>query len=163
MILPGSFCAAHFALRLLVGMNSFSYTDAAHAAAVEDDEGAEVLEAPVLSFVEEADELKSIIQQLPASRTKEDLYARFEKIVSCCGGFIVAVYINSLQLDRYQEQPQLLDPHLDLWITSLMSYVLEHNNDVVFTNNILRLVYFISKVRGFRAIGMWLCVTMWPR
>ena len=34
-----------------------------------------------------------------------------------------------------------------------MGYVVDHNDDVIFTNSVLRLVYFISKVRGFRGIG----------
>ena len=62
---------------LLSAMNSFSYTDAAHQRSRMTMK--EALQAPC-SFVE-ADELKEILQQLPSNRTKEDLFARFEKIV----------------------------------------------------------------------------------
>jgi hypothetical protein len=65
-------------------MASFSFTDVVEKQDQVDDEGAEVLTMPTLSFVEEAKELMDLISSwsVPDAKRAESSFDRFEKIVS---------------------------------------------------------------------------------
>jgi hypothetical protein len=70
-----------------------------------------------------------------------------------------------IQLDKYQEQPQLLDPHLETLISGLMRacrvYVSEKRSIDSRGAKLFRIVYWFTKVRGSKTICMYSTRT-WP-
>lgn len=59
------------------------------------------------------------------------------------------------QLERYQEQPQLLDSMLEGMVVPLMQLARENTENIEELNNILRAVYVLTKVRGYKTVGEW--------
>lgn len=75
------------------------------------------------------------------------------------------------QLEKYQEQPSLLDPHMEGLVVPLMRRVRAHRDRSVagssepeedaFVLAIFRLLYTLCKVRGYKTVGMSLhCAAM---
>ena len=63
------------------------------------------------------------------------------------------------QLQRYQEQPELLDPHLELIITPLMRIACRGMSDarpvaLDACHRVFRVIYTLAKVRGYKTIGV---------
>ena len=118
----------------------FAQAHTEHADELQDiADDAEHLQHAVHSFVEEASELSSLILSLSEQRNQHD-ETRLKRIIDI--------------LEKYQEQPQLLDPHLENIITPLMQFVCEFSDDQKFIYNCLKFVYILSKVRGFKTVGM---------
>ena len=96
------------------------------------------------------------------SKTSFEESEEFTKLLQCLAASNSAaldVERMCLILDKYQEQPQLLDPHLEQILSFLTSSILELLKD---PDNILiyyycRVVYRISKVRGPKSIGIASC------
>lgn len=125
-------------------MASYGFADAQAAGGDEDArEGVDdaELQPAMHSFLEERDELFSLIASLndQSNRHKESVFKRITEIV-----------------EKYQEQPQLLDPHLENAITPIMQYVRDFSDDIIFIYNCLKLVYIFSKVRGHKTIGIYI-------
>lgn len=68
--------------------------------------------------------------------------------------------LSALQLDEYQEQSYLLDPHLDRLINPLLQTFRRHVRKAGASLNTARvgrlaeLLYFFTKVRGAKTVGM---------
>jgi hypothetical protein len=58
-------------------------------------------------------------------------------------------------MDKYQEQPHLLDPHLDNIIDKLFGLVRMEDAPPTLTQNAFKFIYLISKVRGPKVIVRW--------
>lgn len=57
-------------------------------------------------------------------------------------------------LERYQEQPELLDPHLESIVTALISYVPRKLGkfDNPLLNRVFQVLYTLMKTRGYKTI-----------
>uniref|UniRef100_A0A8C5E7Q7 Tubulin-specific chaperone D n=1 Tax=Gouania willdenowi TaxID=441366 RepID=A0A8C5E7Q7_GOUWI len=55
-----------------------------------------------------------------------------------------------LILDRYQDQPHLLDPHLGSLFSLLLEFVRNEKSELSLVHLSFQFLYFISKVRGFK-------------
>lgn len=57
-------------------------------------------------------------------------------------------------LERYQEQPELLDPHLEAMVTALISYVPRklEKFDNSLLNRVFQVLYTLMKTRGYKTI-----------
>ena len=55
-------------------------------------------------------------------------------------------------LEQYQEQPGLLDPHLETWVTPMMNQVYEAIANKGDPHFLLELVYVLCKVRGHKTV-----------
>lgn len=72
---------------------------------------------------------------------------------------IVILWVITWQLDEYQEQPYLLDPHLELLLSPLIAAFRTHIKlphpqlDTPRLQRISHLIYFFTKVRGAKTIG----------
>jgi len=55
-------------------------------------------------------------------------------------------------VDEYLEQPHLLDPHLDMLLRKLISYILKKNSLKLESDVAFRYLYLICKVRGYKNI-----------
>lgn len=77
-----------------------------------------------------------------------------------------------IQLDEYQEQSYLIDPHLEAFIVPVVKALQELtrrcSNDVACMQKMLRstdvqrlarLLYYYTKVRGYKTIGESVCIT----
>lgn len=85
------------------------------------------------------DELKALAQhQTPSTdiRVVERNWQRFSFI-----------------LDQYQEQPHLIDSHLDGLLTKIISIIREDCLDYEVKHSAFRCLYFISKVRGYKVVA----------
>eukprot|EP00284_Hemiselmis_tepida_P016887 CAMPEP_0174932034 /NCGR_PEP_ID=MMETSP1355-20121228/35491_1 /TAXON_ID=464990 /ORGANISM="Hemiselmis tepida, Strain CCMP443" /LENGTH=171 /DNA_ID=CAMNT_0016178431 /DNA_START=16 /DNA_END=527 /DNA_ORIENTATION=- len=107
------------------------------AAEVEAGGGEKTVHEAFESFVVEAKEMKELLSTLAET---PDGQAR----------------INSI-LDKYQEQSQLLDPHLEEMVTKLMGIVRAAGNDSLHdSKGALRrassVLYTVTKVRGFKTV-----------
>ncbi|KAG8231470.1 hypothetical protein J437_LFUL000187 [Ladona fulva] len=69
------------------------------------------------------------------SNTAEVAYERYSKI-----------------LDEYQEQPHLLDPHLDTMLTALVKIVKDCEEVDDLAHYCFKYIYFITKVRGHKVV-----------
>jgi hypothetical protein len=71
---------------------------------------------------------------------------------------LCSLFFSCSQLQRYQEQPELLDPHLELIITPLMLIACRGMSDVRpaaldACHRVFRVIYTLAKVRGYKTIG----------
>jgi hypothetical protein len=60
------------------------------------------------------------------------------------------------QLQRYQEQPELLDPHIEAMVTPMMDMIRRLMNDPTsqaVCHRVFRVIYTLAKVRGYKTIG----------
>jgi hypothetical protein len=55
-------------------------------------------------------------------------------------------------LNQYQEQPHLLDPHLDSMLDKLISIVRHEESSVELKHATFAYLYFIMKVRGYKVV-----------
>jgi len=133
------------------------------------------------SFVVEAKELVRLVLDLVANGPQEDTkaaVARVKEIVRHNMSFLITKSTKSTlisrsnqQLEKYQEQPSLLDPHMEGLVVPLMRRVRAHRDRSVagssepeedaFVLAIFRLLYTLCKVRGYKTVGMSLhCAAM---
>ncbi|KAL0043717.1 hypothetical protein WJX82_009809 [Trebouxia sp. C0006] len=94
------------------------------------------------TYVEEADEISLLIRRTVESQGlgAQIAYSRFRKI-----------------LEKYQEQSQLLDPHLESMITPLsgllMKSALEPSSNSIFVvQHVSKLLWSIASVRGYKVV-----------
>ena len=59
----------------------------------------------------------------------------------------------SFILDQYQEQPHLIDPHLESILCKIITIIRDENLDVDTKHFAFRYFYFVSKVRGYKVIA----------
>ena len=59
----------------------------------------------------------------------------------------------SFILDQYQEQPHLIDSHLDGLLTKIIDIIREEGLDLEVKHVAFRCLYFISKVRGYKVVA----------
>lgn len=59
----------------------------------------------------------------------------------------------SFILDQYQEQPHLIDPHLENMINKLIQITKEVTIDSETKHLAFRYLYFIAKVRGYKVVS----------
>ena len=59
----------------------------------------------------------------------------------------------SFILDQYQEQPHLIDSHLDGLLTKIINIIREEVLDYEVKHVAFRCLYFISKVRGYKVVA----------
>ncbi len=57
-------------------------------------------------------------------------------------------------MDKYQEQPQLLDPHLESIVSPLMKLIRASFEKKSFLNVLCKMIYILTKVRGYKTVGM---------
>ncbi|XP_062930349.1 tubulin-specific chaperone D [Mobula hypostoma] len=112
------------------------------AADVEQDEGAGgepdvIAKANSLHAFSESEEVRSL---LTALRTITDDQAASEILKQ---KFIVI-------MDKYQEQPHLLDPHLEWMLNMLLDIVRNEHSPSFLVHLAFRFLYLISKVRGYK-------------
>jgi hypothetical protein len=55
-------------------------------------------------------------------------------------------------LDRYQEQPHLLDPHLDTVLNKLISIVRNEESSIELKHATFKYLYIVMKVRGYKVV-----------
>eukprot|EP00698_Gefionella_okellyi_P015427 TRINITY_DN4352_c0_g1_i1.p1 TRINITY_DN4352_c0_g1~~TRINITY_DN4352_c0_g1_i1.p1 ORF type:complete len:1198 (-),score=203.98 TRINITY_DN4352_c0_g1_i1:1530-5069(-) len=116
-------------------MASFSFASTAiEDPTTEGTDESDALKAPVHSFVEEAGELCELVSGLASC----DIAAAVKRMTAI--------------FEKYQEQPYLLDPHLESVITPLMDHVRRNLACAEVVNPCLGLIYVLSKVRGFKTI-----------
>eukprot|EP00854_Cymbomonas_tetramitiformis_P010531 gene10531-12462_t len=113
---------------------------------MEDNEGElnkEIEDASEVTFVEEAAELTELVTLISESKGAPlpTEYKRFKQI-----------------LDRYQEQPQLLDPHIEGMVTPLTAALRElasetETIDLSSVQRVSHAVHILSTVRGHKTIA----------
>lgn len=59
----------------------------------------------------------------------------------------------SFILDQYQEQPHLIDSHLDSLLTKIIDIIREDGLSLEVKHSAFRCLYFISKVRGYKVVS----------
>ena len=59
----------------------------------------------------------------------------------------------SFILDQYQEQPHLIDPHLESMLNKLIQVTKEVTVDAETKHLAFRYLYFIAKVRGYKVVS----------
>lgn len=106
------------------------------------DGGDEVSFGTALDHFAESAELSSLVESLPQTcgdqTTLEASQERFTVI-----------------LDKYQEQPHLLDPYLESLISKLFALTQYQDAPPILMHQAFRYLYFISKVRGPKVIVRW--------
>lgn len=101
-------------------------------------EDAEVLaQACVLSEFTESTETRALISSLPDIH--HDTVSREATIEK----FVVI-------MDRYQEQPHLLDPHLEWMLNMLLEMIRSEKSPPLLVHLCFKFLYIISKVRGYK-------------
>lgn len=55
-------------------------------------------------------------------------------------------------IDKYQEQPHLLDPHLDGLLSELLTIAMSPATETTLTHQCFKFLYKITKVRGYKII-----------
>ncbi|GAB6032084.1 hypothetical protein CHUAL_010448 [Chamberlinius hualienensis] len=76
---------------------------------------------------------------------------------------IKSVYKNSVCLercleqftnifDKYQEQPHLLDPYLDIYLSQLLDVAMDSHSEDALKHQCFKLLYTITKVRGYKVV-----------
>eukprot|EP00742_Colponemidia_sp_Colp-10_P003876 GILJ01004127.1.p1 GENE.GILJ01004127.1~~GILJ01004127.1.p1 ORF type:complete len:1237 (-),score=209.83 GILJ01004127.1:67-3777(-) len=143
---------------LIANMSSVAVNEMPEAVALGEEFAAEAEEDIPLqfqTFVEEAPELealvKSIVQDIDANVDKPAVDTQFGKNID---RFIQI-------LEKYQEQPGLLDPHLESLLCPLMSQLRLLASRLLGVaekaiparyHQVFRVVYFFCKVRGYKTI-----------
>jgi len=89
------------------------------------------------SFVAEAKEVNDLIQNLANEKEKKNEQV-FQRVV--------------LILEKYQEQPQLLDPHLESMVTVIMNLARVNFDCPEFLHQLLKIIYVMTKVRGYKTV-----------
>lgn len=59
----------------------------------------------------------------------------------------------SFVLDQYQEQPHLIDSHLDKLLTKIIQIIREEELSFEAKHAAFRCLYFVSKVRGYKVVA----------
>eukprot|EP01114_Cavostelium_apophysatum_P022917 TRINITY_DN8458_c0_g1_i1.p1 TRINITY_DN8458_c0_g1~~TRINITY_DN8458_c0_g1_i1.p1 ORF type:complete len:441 (+),score=70.98 TRINITY_DN8458_c0_g1_i1:34-1323(+) len=90
------------------------------------------------SFVAESAELNQLIKTLMQELDQRTNDKIFERITTILG--------------KYQEQPQLLDPHMEHLVTTLMSLVRQNFDDPLFLSHLCKIIYVLAKVRGYKTV-----------
>lgn len=88
------------------------------------------------SFVKESKELNQLISNIEKDLLNDSLYSRCATII-----------------EKYQEQPHLLDPHLAELVIPLLRLARENFHQAEILQKLLKLTYIFIKVRGFRVLG----------
>ena len=111
------------------------------------------------TYVEEAAEIGLLVQQTVATRgaAAQTTYPRFRSIVSFDPLVLNRVRVESsalalLQLEKYQEQSQLLDPHLESMITPLSGLLMQSAlkpcaDSILVVQHVSKLLWSIASVR----------------
>ena len=60
-------------------------------------------------------------------------------------------------LEKYQEQPELLDPHLERIVIPMIAQLREGHLDTEARHGVFRLLYIVTKVRGYKAVVKCFC------
>ncbi|XP_050962035.1 tubulin-specific chaperone D [Labeo rohita] len=96
-----------------------------------------VVQACMLSEFSESTEVRALFSSLPDihhdAASKEDTIERFVVI-----------------MDRYQEQPHLLDPHLEWMLNMLLEMIRNEKSPPLLVHLCFKFLYIISKVRGYK-------------
>lgn len=94
-----------------------------------------------------------------------ELFAELPEVLEMIAGLPVALQteqfeksyeIFSERLGRYQEQPHLLDPHLDLLLSNLLVYVRDASSPAALYHAAFQYIYQLSKVRMFKVLVKYL-------
>jgi tubulin-specific chaperone D len=87
------------------------------------------------TFFAEASEVMALINDFTTGTTVSD-----ESIVTI--------------LEKYQEQPELLDSHLEAMVSPLMQIVRQQHTSTPLLHRCFKIVYCLCKVRGYKTVGM---------
>lgn len=99
--------------------------------------------------------------QQAALREKFQHLEEFEKLVASIGTVAVSgdnIAVETLYerclfiVDEYQEQPHLLDPHLENLLGKLLAYVRNEESKFEVIHLAFKIMYFITKARGYKVI-----------
>ncbi|KAG7262649.1 hypothetical protein CRUP_001489, partial [Coryphaenoides rupestris] len=91
----------------------------------------------VLGGLTEGDEIRALIRSLP------EIHGDPRATEVTTGRFLVI-------MDRYQEQPHLLDPHLEWMMNMLLDIARDEKSPPSLLHAGFRCLYIISKVRGYK-------------
>lgn len=94
----------------------------------------------------EHEEVKRLIDELKVSAQNQSANADFRQLERNWQRF-------SFILDQYQEQPHLLDPHLDEILLKIIGITREESQSVDVKHVAFRCLYFLAKVRGFKVVA----------
>ena len=67
----------------------------------------------------------------------------------------------SFVLDQYQEQPHLIDPHLEKILEKIITLIRNESLDPELKHETFRYLYFIAKVRGYKVVTRLLPHEVW--
>eukprot|EP00066_Takifugu_rubripes_P002691 XP_003964773.1 PREDICTED: tubulin-specific chaperone D [Takifugu rubripes] len=95
------------------------------------------IKASVLGGFGHIDETKKLISSLPEAH--EEMLSR-ELATERFGGI----------MNLYQEQPHLLDPHLDWMVAMILEFIRSENSPPSLVHLCFKFLYIISKVRGYK-------------
>ncbi|XP_046893536.1 tubulin-specific chaperone D [Hypomesus transpacificus] len=96
-----------------------------------------ITKTSVLGGFGESAETRALIASLP------EAYGDMVSRESCTEKFLVI-------MDRYQEQPHLLDPHLEWMLNMLLDLVRSEKSPPLLAHLGFKFLYIISKVRGYK-------------
>ncbi|MEQ2262657.1 hypothetical protein XENORESO_018458, partial [Xenotaenia resolanae] len=103
----------------------------------EEEDADVIVKTCVLGGFSESSETRTLIGSLPeiheAERVKEVAIEKFKVI-----------------MDRYQEQPHLLDPHLEWMTEMLLNFTRSENSPPSLVHLSFKFLFVISKVRGYK-------------
>lgn len=96
-----------------------------------------VAQACVLSEFSESDDTRALISSLP------DIHHDTASREATIEKFLV-------NMDHYQEQPHLLDPHLEWMLNMLLEMIRNEKSPPLLVHLCFKFLYIISKVRGYK-------------
>ncbi|KAM4664656.1 tubulin-specific chaperone D [Discoglossus pictus] len=104
----------------------------------EDEGGTDVIASGcILESLTESREIRDLIGSLPV------VYDELVSMEVCTQRFIVI-------MDKYQEQPHLLDPHLEWMLDLLLEIIRDEQSPPPLYHLAFKFLYIISKVRGYK-------------
>ncbi|XP_031432213.1 tubulin-specific chaperone D [Clupea harengus] len=103
----------------------------------EDGVGETDVKVCVLDGFSDSAEVRSLFASLP------EIHEDTAKIESATERFVVI-------MDGYQEQPHLLDPHLEWMVTMLLEHIRSEKSPPLLVHLGFKFLYIISKVRGYK-------------
>ncbi|CAB1350255.1 unnamed protein product, partial [Coregonus sp. 'balchen'] len=96
-----------------------------------------IAKASVLGGFTESTEIRALISNLP------EVHENIVTLESAIERFLVI-------MDRYQEQPHLLDPHLEWMLNLLLDLIRSEQSPPLLVHLGFKFLYIISKVRGYK-------------
>ncbi|XP_031677264.1 tubulin-specific chaperone D-like [Oncorhynchus kisutch] len=96
-----------------------------------------IAKASVLGGFTESTEIRALISSLPV------VHENIVTLESAIERFLVI-------MDRYQEQPHLLDPHLEWMLNLLLELIRSEQSPPLLVHLGFKFLYIISKVRGYK-------------